>query len=62
MMQSDQKVLLAVLAHPDDETFGMGGTLAYYARKGVQVHLVCATRGDVGMVPPEMLKGFELSG
>ena len=58
MMQSDQKVLLAVLAHPDDETFGMGGTLAYYARKGVQVHLVCATRGDVGDVPPEMLKGF----
>lgn len=58
MMQSDQKVLLAVLAHPDDETFGMGGTLAYYARKGVQVHLVCATRGDVGDVPPDMLKGF----
>ncbi len=55
MMQSDQKVLLAVLAHPDDETFGMGGTLAYYARKGVQVHLVWATRGDGGDGPPEML-------
>ena len=25
------RVLLAVLAHPDDETFGIGGTLALYA-------------------------------
>ncbi|MBE3068458.1 MAG: PIG-L family deacetylase, partial [Chloroflexi bacterium] len=34
--------LLAVLAHPDDESFGMGGTLALYAARGVDVHLVCA--------------------
>lgn len=47
------KTLLAVLAHPDDETFGMGGTLALYARKGVDVQLVCATRGEVGEVDPE---------
>jgi N-acetyl-1-D-myo-inositol-2-amino-2-deoxy-alpha-D-glucopyranoside deacetylase len=51
--------LLAVLAHPDDESFGMGGTLAIYASRGVDVHLVCATRGEVGEVPPELLKGFE---
>ena len=51
--------LLAVLAHPDDESFGMGGTLALYASRGVDVHLVCATRGEVGEVPPELLKGFE---
>jgi LmbE family N-acetylglucosaminyl deacetylase len=56
MMQ--KKTLLAVLAHPDDETFGTGGTLAYYASKGVDVYLVCATRGEVGEVEPEMLKGF----
>ena len=37
--------LLAVLAHPDDETFGMGGTLALYARRGCEVYLVCATAG-----------------
>jgi LmbE family N-acetylglucosaminyl deacetylase len=49
--------LLAVLAHPDDETFGMGGTLALYARKGYTVHLVCATRGEVGTVDPEFLRG-----
>ena len=35
---SNQKVLLAVFAHPDDESFGPGGTLARYAAEGVQVH------------------------
>ncbi|MFL7790876.1 MAG: PIG-L deacetylase family protein [Anaerolineae bacterium] len=42
------KTLLAIFAHPDDETFGPGGTLAKYAAEGVAVHLVCATRGEVG--------------
>jgi N-acetyl-1-D-myo-inositol-2-amino-2-deoxy-alpha-D-glucopyranoside deacetylase len=51
-------IMLVCLAHPDDETFGMGGTLALYARRGVHIHLVCATRGDVGDVDPELLKGF----
>jgi len=46
--------LLAVLAHPDDESFGPGGTLALYARKGVEVHLVCATRGEAGEIPPHL--------
>lgn len=50
------RTLLAVLAHPDDETFGTGGTLALYASRGVEVHLVCATRGEVGTVDPELLK------
>jgi LmbE family N-acetylglucosaminyl deacetylase len=49
----NNKKLLAVLAHPDDETFGVGGTLALYASKGVEVYLVCATRGEAGDVPPE---------
>ena len=35
---SGPKTLLAVLAHPDDESYGMGGTLALYARRGVKVH------------------------
>ncbi|MCX6035685.1 MAG: PIG-L family deacetylase, partial [Chloroflexi bacterium] len=56
---TEKKTLLAVLAHPDDESFGMGGTLALYASRGVEVHLVCATRGEVGEVTPELLKGFE---
>ena len=54
----DRRRLLAVLAHPDDETFGIGGTLALYARREVDVHLVCATRGEVGSAPPELLRGF----
>jgi LmbE family N-acetylglucosaminyl deacetylase len=51
--QHSDKILLAVLAHPDDETFGMGGTLALYAQKGVSVHLICATRGEVGEIDKE---------
>src|SRR5262245_14136658 len=42
------RTLLAVLAHPDDESLGFGGTLAKYAAEGVRVHLVTATRGDRG--------------
>ncbi len=53
-----KQTILAVLAHPDDELFGMGGTLALYAARGADVYLVCATRGEVGEVAPEMLKGF----
>jgi N-acetyl-1-D-myo-inositol-2-amino-2-deoxy-alpha-D-glucopyranoside deacetylase len=52
-------VLLAVLAHPDDETFGMGGTLALYAQRGIKVHLICATRGEAGEIDPEYLEGFQ---
>jgi LmbE family N-acetylglucosaminyl deacetylase len=50
--------LLAVLAHPDDESFGPGGTLALYASRGVEVHLICATQGEVGTVKPEDLDGY----
>ncbi len=53
------RTILAVLAHPDDESFGMGGTLAYYAQKGYEVHLVCATRGEAGMMDPEHLQNFD---
>lgn len=57
-MPADQPTLLAVLAHPDDESFGMGGTLALYAQRGVHTHLVCATRGEAGEVDPQYLSGF----
>src|SRR5678815_3629228 len=40
--------LMAVLAHPDDECLGMGGTLAKYASEGADVFLLTATRGDSG--------------
>jgi N-acetylglucosamine malate deacetylase 2 len=40
--------VLAVFAHPDDETILAGGTLALLARQGAQVHYLCATRGEGG--------------
>jgi len=51
-------IILSVLAHPDDESFGMGGTLALYARRGSDVYLACATRGEVGDVDPQHMQGF----
>ncbi|MGH7742455.1 MAG: PIG-L deacetylase family protein, partial [Candidatus Eiseniibacteriota bacterium] len=40
--------LMAVLAHPDDESLGMGGTLARYAAEGVETYLVTGTLGQSG--------------
>jgi LmbE family N-acetylglucosaminyl deacetylase len=40
--------LTAILAHPDDETFAIGGTMARYAGDGVRCSLYCATDGDAG--------------
>jgi len=56
------KKMLVVVAHPDDETFGMGGTLALYAHLGVEIHLICATRGEVGEVEAEKLERFSSIG
>lgn len=39
---------MAVLAHPDDESLGVGGALARYAAEGVETHVVTATRGERG--------------
>lgn len=41
---------MAVFAHPDDESFGIGGTLAKYAAEGVRVALACATMGEAGEI------------
>ena len=53
-----KRILLAVLAHPDDETFGIGGTLAKYAQEGADVYLICATRGEVGEMDEKFMLGF----
>ncbi len=45
--------LLAIFPHPDDETLGMGPTLARYAAEGVETSLICATRGERGWSGPE---------
>ena len=45
-----QRTLVAIFAHPDDEAFGTGGTLAKYAAQGVDVHLITATLGEAGEI------------
>jgi LmbE family N-acetylglucosaminyl deacetylase len=45
--------LMCVLAHPDDEALGFGGTLARYGAEGVETHVVTATRGQAGWSSPE---------
>jgi LmbE family N-acetylglucosaminyl deacetylase len=42
------RALAAVFAHPDDETFATGGTLARYSDAGVPCSLYCAPHGDAG--------------
>ena len=49
--------LLVSFAHPDDESFGLGGLISKYVDEGVRVYLICATDGDVGTVSKEMLDG-----
>lgn len=44
------KTVMAAFAHPDDESFGTGGTLAALARAGATILLVTATRGDAGEI------------
>jgi LmbE family N-acetylglucosaminyl deacetylase len=42
--------ILGVFAHPDDECFCAGGTLAKYAEAGAEIMVVSATRGDAGQI------------
>ena len=42
--------VLFVHAHPDDETIGTGGLIAYLVKRGIRVTLVTATRGERGEV------------
>ncbi len=42
--------LLGVFAHPDDESLVAGGAIAACAAAGIEVALVCATRGELGPI------------
>lgn len=57
-MPISSRRLLIVLAHPDDESFGMAGTIAKYVSESVHVTLICTTNGDVGTIDPEFMKGY----
>ncbi len=59
---AEEQRLIFVGAHPDDESFGLGGTLAQYALAGAKVHYACATRGEVGGVAPELMVGHATVG
>lgn len=51
----DPQHILVVLPHPDDEAFGVSGTLAMYLQNGAQVTYACLTLGEMGRnmgIPP----------
>ncbi len=52
MIPAAGRRLLGIFAHPDDESFGTGGTLAKYARGGVEVHVCTVTDGASGTYDP----------
>lgn len=45
MYTSRMSTVVGIFAHPDDETFGPGGTIATMAKQH-DVYLICATNGD----------------
>ncbi|MGI8940734.1 MAG: mycothiol conjugate amidase Mca [Actinomycetota bacterium] len=49
-MSDKQRCLLALHAHPDDESSKGAGTMARYAAEGIRVALVCATGGEEGEI------------
>jgi mycothiol S-conjugate amidase len=56
-MNDKRRCLLALHAHPDDESSKGSGTMARYADEGVRVALVCATGGEEGdILNPRMDK------
>ncbi len=48
MTPTKPNIILAFFSHPDDESFGPGGSIAHWVLQGATVHLVCATKGEVG--------------
>lgn len=50
--------LLVVYAHPDDEAFGNAGTILAARHAGVEVHYVCATRGECGSTDASFLEAY----
>jgi bacillithiol biosynthesis deacetylase BshB2 len=43
-----ERHVLVVLPHPDDETFGTGGTIYSFTKQGVPVTVACGTLGEMG--------------
>lgn len=47
---NESRRLLCVFAHPDDESYGPGGTIARYALEGADVYLLMFTGGEAGTI------------
>jgi len=58
--QNTARILVAVFAHPDDES-SAAPILARYAREGAQVHLIVATDGAAGGQQTSVAAGAELA-
>ena len=62
-VQNSARRLMCILAHPDDESLGFGGTLAHYANAGIATYLITATRGERGWLgEPAAYPGAETLG
>ena len=59
--ETTPRTIVAVLAHPDDETFIIGGTLALYASRGHNVHVIYGPFGAEpdGRPTPQRLAELE---
>jgi mycothiol S-conjugate amidase len=49
-----KKIIFAVFAHPDDESFGPSGTLLLETQAGTELHLILLTSGDAGTNPDNL--------
>ena len=51
--------IMTVFPHPDDETSGLGGAISMSAAEGVDVYVICATRGELGALGTNVVvRGF----
>lgn len=49
-MKRSNQAILAIFAHPDDESYRAGGFLSLLAHQGIQVHVLTATQGEAGLM------------
>jgi LmbE family N-acetylglucosaminyl deacetylase len=54
--------LMTIFAHPDDESFGVAGSIAHATTTGRLVAVVCATRGEEGQIADPSLATPETLG
>lgn len=46
------RAVVAVVAHPDDESFGLGAVISGLTSRGAAVHVLCYTRGEASTLNP----------